>query len=101
MQQAPRDNKTCSLKTCKNGLSNQFADFFLLQQISCGFVLGFVIILNIKDQFEILERLQSDNRGNKICFKEMGSTFHTLFGAISKEIELQSCNWSRIVDNLT
>ena len=25
---------------CKNGMSHQCADFFLFQQITCGFVLG-------------------------------------------------------------
>ena len=58
------------------------------------------IILKIYDQFEIPGRIQSDNRENQISFIVMKSTFHTLFGAISKRIELQSCAWSRIVDNL-
>ena len=46
---------------CKNGMSNQCADFFLLQQTTYGFVLGSSHHQEINDQFDIQGRIYSDN----------------------------------------
>ena len=59
-----------------------------------------LIIKKINDQFDIQGRIYSDNWEKYIFFIKMGLTLYTLFGVISKRIELQSCAWSRIVDNL-